>query len=111
MVGEVAVSMILVIAAGLLVKSLWILSGTNPGFRAERVVTARITPNEMFCAVPERCLAFYDELLNRTRALPGVKNVAAVNALPLGAGAEIFPGAVEAHPTPAGAHVPMLWEK
>ena len=110
-VAEVAVSMILVIAAGLLVKSLWILSGTNPGFRAERVVTARITPNEMFCAVPGRCLAFYDELLNRTRALPGVKNVAAVNALPLGAGAEIFPGAVEAHPTPAGAHVPMLWEK
>jgi putative ABC transport system permease protein len=34
-----------------------------------------------------------------------------VNGLPLGAGAEIFPGAVEAHPTPAGAHLPMLWEK
>jgi predicted permease len=110
-VGEVAVSMILVIAAGLLVKSLWILSGTSPGFRAERVVTARITPNEMFCAVPGRCLAFYDELLNRTRALPGVKNVAAVNGLPLGGGAEIFPGAIEARPTAAGAHVPMFWEK
>jgi len=110
-VGEVAVSMILVIAAGLLVKSLWILSGTSPGFRSEHLVTARITPNEMFCAVPGRCLAFYDELLNRTRALPGVKNVAAVNALPLGGGAEIFPGAIEAHPTAAGAHVPMFWEK
>jgi len=110
-VGEVAVSMILVIAAGLLVKSLWILSGTSPGFRSERVVTARITPNEMFCAVPGRCLAFYDELLQRTRALPGVKNVAAVNGLPLGGGAEIFPGVIEAHPTPDGAKVPMFWEK
>ena len=110
-VGEVAVSMILVIAAGLLVKSLWILSGTNPGFRAESVVTARITPNEMFCAVPGRCLAFYDELLKRTRALPGVKNVAAVNGLPLGGGAEIFPIEVEAHPIPDGAKVPMCWEK
>ena len=110
-VGEVAVSMILVIAAGLLVKSLWILSGTSPGFRAERVVTARITPNEMFCAIPGRCLAFYDELLNRTRALPGVKDVAAVNGLPLGGGAEIFPGVIEAHPTPEGAKVPMFWEK
>ena len=110
-VGEVAVSMILVIAAGLLVKSLWILSGTNPGFRAESVVTARITPNEMLCEVPGRCLAFYDELLNRTRALPGVKNVAAVNGLPLGGGAEIFPIEVEAHPIPDGAKVPMFWEK
>jgi predicted permease len=110
-VGEVAVSMILVIAAGLLVKSLWILSGTSPGFRSERVVTARITPNEMFCAVPGRCLAFYDELLQRTRALPGVKNVAAVNGLPLGGGAEIFPGVIEAHPIPDGAKVPMFWEK
>jgi predicted permease len=110
-VGEVAISMILVVAAGLLVKSLWILSGTSPGFHSEHVVTARITPNESFCEVPGRCLAFYNELLERTRALPGVQDVAAVNGLPLGGGAEIFPGAVEAHPTPAGAHVPMLWEK
>jgi len=110
-VGEVAISMILVVAAGLLVKSLWILSGTSPGFHSEHIVTARITPNESFCEVPGRCLAFYNELLERTRALPGVQAVAAVNGLPLGAGAEIFPGAVEAHPTPAGAHVPMLWEK
>jgi putative ABC transport system permease protein len=110
-VGEVAISMILVVAAGLLVKSLWILSGTNPGFHSEHIVTARITPNESFCEVPGRCLAFYNELLARTRALPGVQDVAAVNGLPLGAGAEIVPSAVEAHPTPAGAHVPMLWEK
>ncbi len=110
-IGEVAISMILVVAAGLLVKSLWILSGTSPGFHSEHIVTARITPNESFCEVPGRCLAFYNELLERTRALPGVQAVAAVNGLPLGAGAEIFPGAVEAHPTPAGAHVPMFWEK
>ncbi|MFZ1973079.1 MAG: ABC transporter permease [Candidatus Acidiferrales bacterium] len=110
-VGEVAISMILVVAAGLLVKSLWILSGTNPGFHSEHLVTARITPNESFCEVPGRCLAFYNELLARVRGLPGVQDVAAVNGLPLGGGAEVFPGAVEAHPTPAGAHVPMLWEK
>jgi putative ABC transport system permease protein len=110
-VGEVAVSMILVIAAGLLVKSLWILSGTSPGFRPERVVTARITPNESFCEVSGRCLAFYNELLERARALPGVRDVAAVNGLPLGGGAEIFPIVVEAKPTPEGAHLPMFWEK
>jgi putative ABC transport system permease protein len=110
-VGEVAVSMILVIAAGLLVKSLWILSGTSPGFRSERVVTARITPNESFCEVSGRCLAFYNELLDRTRAIPGVRGVAAVNGLPLGGGAEIIPSEVEDHPTPTSVRPPMLWEK
>jgi predicted permease len=109
--GEVAVSMVLVIAAGLSVKSLWNLSRVNPGFRSAHIVTARITPNESFCEVPGRCLAFYDELLNRTRALPGVEDVAAVNGLPLGGGGEIFPGAVEAHPTPAGVRKPLFWEK
>ena len=56
-VGEVAVSVVLVIGAGLLVKSLWKLSNANPGFRPDYILTARITPNESFCEVPGRCQA------------------------------------------------------
>src|SRR6267143_1127002 len=76
-VAEVAVSVVLVIGAGLLVKSLWNLSTMNPGFQKEYLLTARITPNESFCEVPGRCQAFYEELLNRVQALPGVRGVAA----------------------------------
>ncbi len=110
-VAEVAVSVVLVIGAGLLVKSLWNLSTLNPGFQREYVLTARITPNESFCEVAGRCQAFYAELLSRVRALPGVKGVAAVNGLPVGGGAEVVPSQVEAHPTEPGAHTPMFWEK
>jgi len=110
-VAEVAVSVVLVIGAGLLVQSLWNLSTLNPGFQKEFMLTARITPNESFCEVPGRCQAFYHQLLDRVRALPGVKGVAAVNGLPVGGGAEIVPSAVEAHPAEPGAHTPLLWEK
>ena len=110
-VAEVAVSIVLVIGAGLLVKSLWNLSTLNPGFQRESTLTARVTPNESFCDVPGRCQAFYDQLLDRVRALPGVKGVAAVNGLPVGGEGEVIPSKIEAHPTEPGGHAPMLWEK
>jgi predicted permease len=46
--AEVALSVMLVIAAGLLIRSFWALSHVDPGFRADRIVTARITPNQSF---------------------------------------------------------------
>lgn len=110
-VAEVAIAAVLVIAAGLLVKSLWRLSSTNPGFRQEYILTARITPNQSFCAVSGRCQVFYGDLLNRVRALPGVKEAAAVNGLPLSGTWETIPSDVEAHIIAAGAHVPMLMER
>jgi predicted permease len=110
-VGEVAIGAVLVIAAGLLVKSLWKLSSTNPGFRQEYIFTARITPNQSFCAVAGRCLAFYGDLLNRVRALPGVNDAAAVNGLPLSGTWETIPSDIEAHTLVPGAHVPMLLER
>jgi predicted permease len=110
-VAEVAVSVVLVIAAGLLVKSFWNLSHADPGFRSEYVVTAHVTPNQSFCEAVGRCQTFYNDLLSRVRALPGVNNAAAVNGLPLGGESEIIPSDVEGFATPAGAHVPMLMER
>ncbi len=109
--GEVGVSVVLVIAAGLLVKSLWNLSNANPGFRSDHILTARITPNQSFCDDAGRCLTFYRDLLDRVRALPEVKDVAAVNGLPLGGDWETVPSDVEGRPTAPGAHVPMLMER
>jgi putative ABC transport system permease protein len=110
-IGEVAISVVLVVAAGLLVKSLWNLSNSNPGFRSEHIVTARLTPNQSFCKEPGRCQAFYNELLARVRALPGVKDAAAVNGLPLGGSYATIPSDLEGYAVPAGAHVPMLMER
>jgi predicted permease len=109
--GEVGVSVVLVIAAGLLVKSLWNLSNADPGFHSEHILTARITPNRSFCAEEGRCLAFYRDLLERVRTLPEVKDAGAVDDLPLGGDWETIPSDIQARPVVPGAHVPMLMER
>jgi predicted permease len=82
--AEVALSVMLVIAAGLLIRSFWALSHVDPGFRADRIVTARITPNQTFCADVERCVTFYRDVVNQMRSFPGVSAAGLVNTLPLG---------------------------
>ena len=83
-IAEVALSVLLVIAAGLLIRSFWALSHVDTGFRPDQVLTARITPNESFCNDAERCLNFYRALVERVRSTPGVGGAALVNTLPLG---------------------------
>src|ERR1700682_744989 len=83
-VGEIALAVLLVIAAGLMIRSFWALSHVNPGFRSEHILTARITPNESFCSDATRCLAFYRNVLDQVQSLQGVRAAAFVNTLPLG---------------------------
>ncbi len=82
-ISEVALAVLLVISAGLLIRSFWALSHVDPGFQAEQILTARITPNQTFCNDTERCLAFYRNVLERARTSPGVSGAALVNTLPL----------------------------
>jgi predicted permease len=82
-VAEIAAAVLLAIAAGLLVRSLWALSHVETGFTAERIVASRIAPNRGFCDDVERCLAFYAQTIDRVRVAPGVTGAALVNTLPL----------------------------
>jgi putative ABC transport system permease protein len=82
-IGELSLAVLLVCAAGLLIRSLWALSHVDPGFHSENVLTARITPNESFCGELGRCFSFYHDLLGRVRALPGISDAALVSTLPL----------------------------
>lgn len=82
-IAEVAFSVMLVIAAGLLIRSFWALSHANAGFRTDQILTVRITPDESFCDNAPRCLAFYRDLLDRARSSPGITDAALVNTLPL----------------------------
>jgi putative ABC transport system permease protein len=83
-VAEVGLSVMLVIGAGLMIRSFWTLSHVNTGFRPDQIVTARITPDESFCDDTQRCLAFYRDVVERVRSSPGVRDVALVNTPPLG---------------------------
>jgi predicted permease len=100
---------LLVIAAGLLARSLWALSHVDPGFRAEHRVTARISPNAAVCQQPERCLAFYRELEDRARTLPGVDSAAVVSTLPLGGLVVKRSLRLEGHEPGPGEANPLFW--
>jgi putative ABC transport system permease protein len=94
-VSEVTLSLILLIGAGLMTRSLWALQGANPGFRAENVLTMSVPiPNS---SAMQRRSRLYDEFLPRVAGLPGVRSVAAIDNLPMRGGSE-QPIAVEGRP-------------
>jgi putative ABC transport system permease protein len=82
-VGQVALSLLLLICAGLLVRSFDRLLHVDPGFDAGNVLTMGISlPTEKYSR-PDQQTAFFDETLRRVDALPGVKSAAISAALPL----------------------------
>jgi predicted permease len=108
-VFEIAIAVVVVAGAGLLGKSLWTLVNVDPGFQPGHILTARITPNESFCRQESGCEGFYGELLTRTRALPGVRDAAAVNVLPLEGRVAGFAAEFEDHPVLPGSAAPSPW--
>jgi len=108
-IAEVAFAVLLVIAAGLLIRSFVALSHVDPGFRPERILTARVTPNEEFCNDSTRCISFYRELLDRLQALPGIKSAAFVNTLPLDGRVAKRSLEIENEPVSPGKAMPLFW--
>jgi len=108
-IAEVAFAVLLVIAAGLLIRSFVALSHVDPGFRSERLLTARITPNEEFCSDAARCISFYHELQDRLQAVPGVHSAAFVNTLPLDGRVAKRSLEIENKPVPPGEVFPLFW--
>jgi predicted permease len=108
-VGEIGLAVLLVIAAGLMIRSFWALSHVDPGFRAERILTARITPNQSFCSDAMRCVSFYRNVLEQVQAYPGVSGAALVNTLPLGGRVTKRSLQIENFVDPAGNIVPLFW--
>jgi putative ABC transport system permease protein len=82
-VSEVALALVLVIGAGLLIRSFVRLTAVDPGFRTSGVVAVDLVlPNSRYPKQPNR-IAFYDQLLEQVRTVPGVQMAGAVSALPM----------------------------
>src|SRR5580704_4652339 len=108
-IAQVAFAVLLVIAAGLMIRSFWSLSHGNAGFHPEHILTARITPNESFCNDAKRCLTFYRSVLDQVQAFPGNNGAALVNTLPLGGRVSKRSLVVEDHDLPPGEDSPLFW--
>ena len=81
--GEVMASIVLLVATGLLVRALWNVQRTNPGFDANNVLTVRTTLPVPKYSVTARRFAFYDRVLGDIQALPGVERAAYISFLPM----------------------------
>jgi putative ABC transport system permease protein len=82
-VSEVAIALMLLVGAGLLINSFLRLQKVNPGFNTHNVLSFRIGLPDSKYPQPQQKIDFYKQLASRIEALPGVKNVGYINALPL----------------------------
>ena len=81
-VGEVALTLVLLAGAGLMLKSFLRLRSAWPGYNARGVATMRIVLADRQYPTPEKQAAFFAEVLRRLRAIPGVLDAAACDELP-----------------------------
>ena len=82
-VCEVALSLVLLVAAGLMIRTLGNLHSVDPGFDAQSVATMSISVPATKFATPDQQTSFYNRVLERVRALPGVQTAGLIDVLPL----------------------------
>jgi predicted permease len=90
-VVEVAASVILLVTSGLLIRAVWRIQTTDPGFVADGVLTLQTAlPLPKYDSTTRRA-QYYDRVLEEVRALPGVQNAAYVTGLPMAMRGGIWP--------------------
>ena len=100
-VFEVALSLVLLVGAGLLTRSFLSLLKTDPGFNPDHVLTMNLVlPGAKYKDDASRA-AFYNDLVQRVKAQPGVQSAAFVNYLPLGGSNSSDGYLIEGEPEPA----------
>ncbi|HZS53540.1 MAG TPA: ABC transporter permease, partial [Bryobacteraceae bacterium] len=96
-VGQIAITLILLVAAGLLIRSFILLETQAPGFNSRNVLTMSIALPPSKYVKPEQMTGFFDQLVRRVRTLPSVEAAAVSSALPINV-ARLTPIWVEGQP-------------
>ena len=106
-VSEVALSLMLLVGAGLLIRTLWALRQVDPGFDPHNVVA--VIPSISRTTFPQAAqeIAFYQQLSDKVKAVPGVESAAVLDSLPLDGGSN-QPIQIEGRPVQAMADQPEV---
>jgi predicted permease len=99
-VAEIAISLVLLLSAGLLIKSFSRLQEVRPGFESEKLLAVRLSLPRTRYANRDALIAFYDQFLPLVEGLPGVSAVGAVSALPLSGTRASIEFTIEGRPSP-----------
>ena len=104
---EIALSLALVAASGLLLKSFWRLQNVDTGFRGEAVVSIRVSPGSFRYPEEAQRVQYYQDVFEALRQLPGVTNVGAIHILPMTSQSMAVGYSPTGEPLPADAAPPM----
>ena len=97
-IAEVMASVVLLITTGLLVRALWTIQSTSPGFRVESVLTLRTDLPLPKYQPTDRRADFYTRVIDQIRGIPGVTSAAYVSFLPMVMGGGIWPVGLPGEP-------------
>jgi len=106
-VVEVALSLVLLIGAGLMIRSLSRLQTINPGFDQHNVLTMNVEINKKQFADATQQSQFVNQIIERVRSIPGVESSGAIDNLPLTGGSN-QPVAIQGHPALALSEQPEV---
>ncbi|HYK20197.1 MAG TPA: ABC transporter permease, partial [Pyrinomonadaceae bacterium] len=107
-VVEMATTLVLLIGAGLMIRSFYLLQKVNPGFSHEHLTSFSLSLPQKKYATDESQAAFFNQLLENIRALPGVESTAAASGLPLGNNGWQTSFTVDGQPPPPRDQVPLM---
>ena len=105
--SEFALAFVLLIGAGLMIRSFFALQAVDPGFNPHHVLSMVVSVAGSQEAAPERRENFYRELMTKVRNVPGVESVGGINHLPLAGDIWGFPFAIEGRPKPKPGGAPI----
>ena len=97
-VAEVALSLVLLMGAGVMLRSLHALRSVETGFNAQHILKMDVNLPDTRYPEPSQRRAFYDTLLERVRALPAVESAGLADTLPVSGGGSVQPLVVEGRP-------------
>lgn len=106
-ISEVSLSLLLLVGAGLMVKSFLLLQRTSPGFNPKNLLTARVFLNTDDFPEAQQKAAFFHQALQQLATIPGVQSVGATTALPLSGSSNSFRFSVAGQVAAATAEKPQ----
>ena len=109
-VAEMALAVVLLVGAGLTLRSLWALQRVPLGFDPSGVLTMRLALPAASYERPEQVVSFYEQLMDRVRQLPGVRVAGAARSLPLGSTIGDFGLMVDGYQPPPGTNAKGDWQ-
>jgi len=106
-VVEIALALVLLIGAGLLIKSFARLQDVDPGFNREKLLTFQISLPAVHYSRPDQIAGFYKDTLQKVSAIPGVNSAGAISVAPLASQGPRYIFYTEGKPLPTASEAPI----